>query len=330
MALSCLGGLLLMLGSWLYAVAHHGEHPEAQQAPTETSVTPGSVSPAGEAVPPVAQLLEIYECTTCHRLTTPHRLIGPSLWRMGERADATYIRTSILEPDALVAPGYPAGLMRTRLQELGFYADIARQPAILERLVAYLAGAETPAVAVTDQTAATEGMLQLPMGSGRLPNGQAVAVPAFTIDRGPITTAQYAAFLAAGGYTTKRYWERDGWAVVVQRRKRTHPTDWEAQQRQAAEHPVVGVTWFEADAYCRWLGKTLPTEVQWERACQEVPEWHGPESHWEWTTEAVWKGGGESALSLQRRCASRVQSYPALEGQHTGFRCLARTHAESP
>jgi formylglycine-generating enzyme required for sulfatase activity len=278
----------------------------------------------------VARLLEIYECTTCHRLTTPHRLIGPSLWKIGERADAAYIRTSILEPDAWVAPGYPAGLMRTRLQELGFYADIARQPAILERLVAFLAGAETPAAAVTDREAAMEGMIQLPLGSGRLPNGQAVEVPAFTIDRAPITTAQYAAFIAAGGYATKRYWEREGWAVVVQRRKRTRPTDWEAQQRQAADHAVVGVTWYEADAYCRWLGKALPTAVQWERACQEVPEWYGPESHWEWTAEALWQGGVEPAVPAQKRCATRVQSYPALEGQHTGFRCLALAHTESP
>jgi formylglycine-generating enzyme required for sulfatase activity len=220
--------------------------------------------------------------------------------------------------------------MRTRLQELGFYADIARQPAILERLVAYLTGAEAPRVAVPARELPAEGMVRLPPGSGRLPNGQEVEVPAFTIDGAPITTVQYAEFIAAGGYTTKRYWEREGWAIVVQRRKRTHPTDWEVQQRQAPEHQVVGVTWFEADAYCRWVGKTLPTEVQWQRACQEVPEWYGLESHWEWTAEALWKGGGEPVANSHQRCAIRVQSYPALEGQHTGFRCLARAPAESP
>jgi formylglycine-generating enzyme required for sulfatase activity len=220
--------------------------------------------------------------------------------------------------------------MQTRLQELGFYADIARQPAILERLVAYLAGAEIPPVAVTDREAPAAGMIRLPPGSGHLPNGQVVEVPAFTVDRTPTTITQYAAFITAGGYTTKRYWEREGWAVVVQRRKRTHPTDWQAQQRQPPEHPVVGVTWFEADAYCRWAGKVLPAEVQWERACQEVPEWHGPVRHWEWTAEAVWKGGGEPAALPQGRCATRLQSYPALEGQHTGFRCLARTPAAPP
>jgi hypothetical protein len=89
---------------------------------------------------PVTALLEIYECTRCHRLQTSHRLSGPSLWKIGEHADAAAVRESILTPDAVVAPGYPAGLMQTRLQELGFYDDIARQPAILERLVAYLVG----------------------------------------------------------------------------------------------------------------------------------------------------------------------------------------------
>jgi hypothetical protein len=324
--------LLLLLGMQLNARAHHGEHPEAQPPQVETPVLPGSQTSASPSLPPIAQLLEIYECTQCHRLTTPHRLIGPSLWQIGERADVDFIRTSILDPDAAVAPEYPAGLMRARLQQLGFYEDIVRQPAILERLVAYLAGLGT---ALAERSAApTAGTIQLQAGSGRLPGGKETMVPAFSVDATPITIAQYAAFIAAGGYTTKRYWEREGWAVVVQRRKRTAPTHWQAQQRQAPEQAVVGVTWYEADAYCRWTGKALPTEIQWERACREASAWYGPSvpagASWEWTAEAVWKGAGEKVGHVQERCTARIQSYPALDGPHTGFRCLATANVTTP
>jgi hypothetical protein len=273
-----------------------------------------------DAHPPVTQLLESYECTRCHRLNTPHRLIGPSLWKIGERADAAFIRAAILTPDAVVKPGYPAGLMRTRLQELGFYVDIKRQPEILERIVAYLSG-HAQAVQIPDLPASTSGMVRIEAGQEALPDGQQVEVAAFMIDATPVSTSAYGAFIAAGGYQTKRYWDRSGWAVVVQRRNRSAPLHWETQQR-AATQPVVGVSWYEADAYCRWAGKALPSEAQWQHACQTVDGWNGSGGQhrvfWEWTATAAWKGG-----TPQNTCRVRVPSYPALDGQHTGFRCVA-------
>jgi hypothetical protein len=248
-------------------------------------------------------------------MTTPHRLIGPSLWKIGERVDAAATRASILTPDASVAPGYPAGLMQTRLQELGFYEDITRQPGILERLVTYLAEGEAP-VAVTDPAVMTHGMLRISPGLAPLADGQAIAVAGFHIDAAPVTTVAYAAFMAAAGYTTKRYWDPVGWAVVVRRRHRTQPLDWPRQQQETPQGPVLGLTWYEADAYCRWLGKTLPTEVQWQRACAEAPSRFGGEAstgaQWEWTAEAVWKGSTE-------HCAARLPSYPALDGKTPDF-----------
>jgi formylglycine-generating enzyme required for sulfatase activity len=280
------------------------------------------------------QLLETYECTRCHRLTTPHRLIGPSLWKLGERADAAAIRASLLTPDAIVVPSYPAGLMRTRLEDIGFYRDIARQPGILEDLVAFLAGNADASTAPARPQPARPGMIQIAPGPGRLPSGEPADIPAFTIDATPVTNTQYAAFIAAGGYITKSYWERAGWAVVVQRNKRTQPAEWSSRHTQFPESPVVGVSWYEAAAYCRWSGKTWPSEVQWERACQEVPEWYGPHAqpggHWEWTAEAVWKGHFTAADSLQLRCAARTSSYPALDNQHTSFRCGAPASPTAP
>lgn len=220
--------------------------------------------------------------------------------------------------------------MRARLQELGFYADITRQPAILERLVAYLAGRDVPLAAVAPRPQIS-GMVLVPTGAGRLPNGQRAGAPVFRIDATPVSVAQYDAFIAVGAYTTKRYWDRAGWAVVVRRLQRSHPRDWQAQQ-PLSQQPVVGVSWYEADAYCRWAGKALPREDQWERACRAGAGWSSPSlspgMFWEWTEEAVWKGEWDN--TAQTRCAARVSSYPALDSPRTGFRCLVKDEVPAP
>jgi formylglycine-generating enzyme required for sulfatase activity len=89
----------------------------------------------------------------------------------------------------------------------------------------------------------------------------------------PVTNVQYAVFIEAGGYTTERWWTAEGW----QKRKAekwTQPRYWTDSNWNGAEQPVVGVSWYEAVAFCRWLSETtgekimLPTEAQWQYAAQ--------------------------------------------------------------
>jgi hypothetical protein len=69
---------------------------------------------------------------------TVQKAFGPSLWDIGGRQDQAYIRESILDPDKVTVPGYPAGVMKTTLTSTGFYQKISIEG--LERIVDYLGG----------------------------------------------------------------------------------------------------------------------------------------------------------------------------------------------
>ncbi len=104
------------------------------------------------------------------------------------------------------------------------------------------------------------------MGSmAQIPAGD--ALEAFAIEVHEVTNAQYRQFIDAGGYTTQALWPEASWAWL-QARKRQQPSYWDNPQFNTPEQPVVGVGWYEADAYCRWAGKALPDERQWEKACR--------------------------------------------------------------
>jgi len=67
------------------------------------------------------ELVQQWGCIACHKFDGPEKLVGPSLWDIGARKDANYIRESILQPDAVVVEGFPAGLMKGTLDGSGFY-----------------------------------------------------------------------------------------------------------------------------------------------------------------------------------------------------------------
>ncbi len=86
-----------------------------------------------------------------------------------------------------------------------------------------------------------------------------VEIPAFRIARAPVTQSEYANFLDATGAKHPGYWKRDpqgGWL-------RRHFDRWVPIE---PHRPVANISWFEADAYCQWAGRRLPTEFEWEVA----------------------------------------------------------------
>jgi ergothioneine biosynthesis protein EgtB len=89
-----------------------------------------------------------------------------------------------------------------------------------------------------------------------------VYLDTYSIDRYPTTCGQYQEFMNAGGYHNPKWWSNAGWQWQQQQQV-TQPLYW---QKAIPDHPVFGVSWYEAEAYARFVGKRLPTEAEWEKA----------------------------------------------------------------
>ncbi len=199
---------------------------------------------------------------------------------------------------------------------------------------------------------------------------QQVDVPSFEIDAQPVTWAQYIEFVDDGGYDRPELWHPAGWSWLSRasldqgRRGPRHveqigvasgavmQTWFGRPMRMAGAQPVLHVTWWEADAWARWAGRRLPTEVEWEMAaCQgqgrgfrwgDVLEWTaGTLRPWDgycpdawaqgtsldpepfWARARVLRGASVATRLRMKHPRSRRFALPEDDAALTGFRTCA-------
>lgn len=145
----------------------------------------------------------------------------------------------------------------------------------------------------------------------------AVEVRPFRIARVPVTNAEYAEFVRAGGYSHREWWSEDGWAWRS-RQNLQAPKYWTerdgawAQRRfdrvvaLRPDEPVVHVSWHEARAYCCYANRRLPTEAEWEHAAS----WDAgarQKRHYPWGAQVP----GAVHANLEGAGLAGVHSFPA-------------------
>ncbi|MFY8102824.1 MAG: SUMF1/EgtB/PvdO family nonheme iron enzyme [Ramlibacter sp.] len=193
-----------------------------------------------------------------------------------------------------------------------------------------------------------------------------VEVPPFEIDAQPVSWSQFVEFVDDAGYDRQELWHPDGWSWLQTsgRRAPRHveqigvasgavlQTLFGKPTRLAAAQPVMHVSWWEADAWARWAGRRLPTEVEWEIAAVtasrrgfrwgDVHEWtaatlrpwpgfvpdawavhtlQDPQPHW--GAARVRRGASFATAARQKHPRARGFALPGHDIDFVGFRTCA-------
>ncbi|HEY6224432.1 MAG TPA: protein kinase, partial [Gemmatimonadales bacterium] len=186
---------------------------------------------------------------------------------------------------------FPQGFSRLKIEKPGFRTWLgAAGPQWIPSAPVRLDSAAAPATAMVRVAGVARFSLSLP----GLDHLDPVPLDDYQIDRTEVTNADFQRFVDSGGYRRAELWDhtflKDGrplsWeramALFKDRTGRPGPATWEVGHYPAGQerYPVAGVSWYEAAAYARFVGKALPTIYHWSRAAEtRAASWIVPASN---------------------------------------------------
>jgi iron(II)-dependent oxidoreductase len=161
-------------------------------------------------------------------------------------------------------------------------------------------------------------------------------VPAFTMDSTLVSNVQYSEFIADGGYERPQFWSLAGRDWLM-RRDRSAPRDWMRDGKQwrcerfgrlialPRNEPVRHVSLYEAQAYCIWAGRRLPSEAEWEFAALSGHPAFRWGDLWEWTCTPFEPYAGYSADAYREYSQPYFATHQAVRGASFATRLRARS-----
>jgi len=177
---------------------------------------------------------------------------------------------------------FPRGYVRMEFRKPGFQTIEYSGPFSYARL-----GADIDTLRLDSAGSLPDSMVRFPRRTTQmyivgLESYGPKTVPEFLIDRYEVSNEQYKVFVDAGGYTSQTYWQHpfygDGHELsfeeamkkFVDQTGRQGPSTWEGGTYVdgQGDHPVAGVSWYEASAYATWAKKKLPTVFHWSVAAE--------------------------------------------------------------
>jgi formylglycine-generating enzyme required for sulfatase activity len=142
----------------------------------------------------------------------------------------------------------------------------------------------------------------------------------FLLARFPVTNSQYGLFIEEKGYENPAWWSKEGWAWLGRARV-NEPTYWRSVKWNGPNQPVVGVSVWEAEAFCAWAGGRLPGEHEWEAAA------HGPKGlAYPWGD--VWQDGICNVRETGLGVTTPVGLFPRAQSKALGLQDMAGNMSE--
>jgi dienelactone hydrolase len=268
-----------LIPKWLDKQAAQGELLPAIQKLVDENFRPPTSAfemamEAQKSIPNDSTLIRLLPIVTSTVSITTEPEGAEVFWKDYDKPESEW-RSAGVTP--LKEARFPRSYLRIEIRKEGYQTIQYAGPWAYARL-----GADIDTLILSKEGSLPEGMLRVPknvtlmniVGLEQL--GENV-VNEFLIDRYEVTNKQYKAFVEAGGYSNKAFWRfpvyssgkeislEAAWKLFVDRTGRQGPASWEAGTYPDGHenHPVTGVSWYEAAAYAAFVNKKLPTIFHW-------------------------------------------------------------------